>query len=247
MSKVSSNHPQKPGKPPPASSKRSAPNKVSRPGWLEIVVSLVVMAAVAFGVGSQLRRFGLDPVVYGLVFSALSGIAGFAGFAAAVLLRIRSLSAFGVRPVSRRWLLIGVGVGVVAFVLKGLAILAWIQITGDTKNVQDVYADGGRGGILSLVLSTLFLGILTPLGEELLFRGVVANALLRYGPVIGVVGSTSIFALAHGINIVFPAAVVAGLATAEVFRRSGSVWPGVVVHVIFNLLTIPVMVLTGTG
>jgi uncharacterized protein len=109
-------------------------------------------------------------VVYGLVFSALSGIAGFAGFAAAVLLRIRSLSAFGVRPVSRRWLLIGVGVGLVAFVLKGLAILAWIQITGDTKNVQDVYADGGRDGILSLVLSTLFLGIVTPLGEELLFR-----------------------------------------------------------------------------
>jgi uncharacterized protein len=247
MSKVSSNHPLKPGKPAAASSERFAPNKVSRPGWLEIVVGLVVMAAVVFGVRWQLRRFDLDPVVYGLVFSALSGIAGFAGFAAAVLLRIRSLSAFGVRPVSRRWLLIGVGVGLVAFVLKGLAILAWIQITGDTKNVQDVYADGGRGGILSLVLSTLFLGIVTPLGEELLFRGVVANALLRYGPFIGVVGSTSIFALAHGINIVFPAAVVAGLATAEVFRRSGSVWTGVVVHVIFNLLTIPVMVLTSTG
>jgi membrane protease YdiL (CAAX protease family) len=55
------------------------------------------------------------------------------------------------------------------------------------------------------------------------------------------VGSTLIFALAHGINIVFPAAVVAGLATAEIYRCSGSVWTAVVVHVVFNLPTIPVI------
>lgn len=237
MSKVSSNHPQKlPG--------GFAPNRVSRPGWLEIIVGLVVFAIVGVGVGSQLKRLGLDPVVYGLVFTSLSGIAG---FAAAALLRIRSLSAFGVRRVSRRWLLIAIGVGLVAFVLKGLAVQGWIQITGNTNNVQGVYAEGGSGGVLSLVLATLFLGIVTPLGEELLFRGVVANALLRYGSFIGVVGSTVIFALGHGINIVFPAAVVAGLATAEVFRRSGSVWTAVIVHVVFNLPTIPVMVAAGMG
>jgi uncharacterized protein len=245
MPQVSSNHTHKPGKTLTASSARL--NQVSRPGWPEIVVGLAVLAIVAFGVGSQLKRLGLDPVVYGLVFTSLSGIAGIAGFAAAVMLRIRDLSAFGVRPVSRRWLLIGVGVGLVAFVLKGLAILAWIQITGNANNVQGVYAQGGSGGILSLVLATFFIGILTPLGEELLFRGVVTNALLRYGSLVGVVGSTAIFALAHGINIVFPAAVVAGLATAEVFRRSGSVWPAVVVHVVFNLPGIPVMVAAGMG
>ncbi|PSB59383.1 CPBP family intramembrane glutamic endopeptidase, partial [Chamaesiphon polymorphus] len=141
----------------------------------------------------------------------------------------------------------GVGVGLVAFVIKGVAILAWIQITGNANNVQGVYAQGGGGGLLSLVLATFFIGILTPLGEELLFRGVVTNALLRYGSFVGVVGSTLIFALAHGINIIFPAAVVAGLATAEVFRRSGSIWPAVVVHVVFNLPTIPVMVAAGMG
>ena len=41
------------------------------------------------------------------------------------------------------------------------------------------------------------------------------------------------------------AAVIAGLATAEVFRRSGSVWTAVIVHVVFNLPTIPVMVAAG--
>lgn len=238
MSKVSSNHPQKT----PAA---IAPNRASRPGWSEIAVGLVVFAIVGIGIGSQLKRLGLNPVVYGLVFTALSGIAGIAGFAAAVLLRIRSLNAFGLRPVSKRWLLIAIGVGLVAFVLKGLAVLGWIQITGNTNSVQSVYAEGGSGGVLSLVLATFFLGIVTPLGEELLFRGVVTNALLRYGPFIGVVGSTLIFAFVHGINIVFPAAIVAGLATAEIFRHSGSIWTAVVVHVVFNLPTIPVMIIAG--
>ncbi|MFS0517427.1 CPBP family intramembrane glutamic endopeptidase [Nostoc sp. UIC 10607] len=247
MSKVPSNYSQQSWKSPIASSEQSAPNKPSRPGWLEIIVGLVVLAIVGFGVGSLLRRLGLDPVVYGLILTSWTGVATLTAFAVAVRLRIRSLNAFGVRPVSKRWLLIAIGVGLVAFVLKGLAVLGWIQITGNTNNVQGVYAEGGSGGVLSLVLATLFLGIVTPLGEELFFRGVVANALLRYGSFIGVVGSTVIFALCHGINIVFPAAVVAGLATAEVFRRSGSVWTAVIVHVVFNLPTIPVMVAAGMG
>ncbi|URD53824.1 CPBP family intramembrane glutamic endopeptidase [Chroococcidiopsis sp. CCNUC1] len=81
----------------------------------------------------------------------------------------------------------------------------------------------------------------------MVFRGVITTALLRHGVVLGVVGSTLIFAIAHGFNIVFPAAVVAGLATTEIYRRSGSIWTAVVVHVVFNLPTIPVMVAAGMG
>ncbi|MBD3887343.1 CPBP family intramembrane metalloprotease [Phormidium tenue FACHB-886] len=244
MSHVPSNHPRESGKSTTASSR---PNKAPRPELPECIVGLIVLSIVAFGGGSQLSRLGLDPVVYGLVLTALSGVAGIAGFAAAVLLRIRSLSAFGIRPVSRRWLLIGVGAGLVAFVLKSLAILSWIQITGDSANVQAIYGEGGSGGLLSLILATVFLGLVTPLGEELLFRGVITNSLLRHGPVFGVLGSALIFAIAHGINTVFPAALVVGLITAEVFRRSGSVWPTVIVHVVVNLPTIPVMVAAGMG
>lgn len=231
----------------PAAASSTRPNKVSRPGWPEIVVGIVAMVVVGFGGAALIVQSGLDPQVYGLILAAWTGVAGVAAFAAAAMLRIRSLNAFGVRRTSGRWLLIGVGVGMVAFVAKGLAIMAWIQITGDSANPQTVYAKGGNDGALSLVLATVFISFFVPLGEELLYRGVVTNALLRYGPVVGVVGSTLIFALMHGINIVFPAAVVAGLFTAEVFRRSGSIWPGFVVHAVFNLPTMPLMALAGTS
>ena len=245
MSQVSSDHPQASEATPAGSSTPS--NKLSRPGWPEIIVGLVVVAAVAVGVAALARQLDLGPVIFGLVLTALSGVAPLAGFAAAALLRIRSLNAFGVRRTTRRWLLIGVGAGVVAFAVKGLVVMAYTAVTGDSSNPQTVYADGGSGGVLSLILATLFIGVLTPLGEELLFRGVLTNALLRYGPLIGVVGSTLIFALAHGINVVFPAAVVMGLVGAELLRRSGSIWPGVIVHVIYNLPTVFVLVLTSAA
>ena len=225
---------------------REAQRDESRPGWPEIIVGLLVLAVVGYGGGSQLSRLGLDPVTYGLIFTALSGIAGLAGFGAAMMLRIRSWEAFGFRRTTRRWLFIAVGAGLAAFVVKAVAIVLYVQLTGAGTDTQAMYAAGGSGGALSLVLATLFLGVLTPLGEEFLFRGVVATALLRYGPVIGVVGSTLIFAIMHGINMVFPAALVAGLVTGEIFRRSGSIWPAVVVHVVFNLPTVPVMVLAAT-
>ena len=113
--------------------------------------------------------------------------------------------------------------------------------------MKEIYAIGGIGGAAYLLLATIGLGIVTPLGEEFLFRGVLTNALLRYGAFIGVVGSSLIFALMHGINIVFPAAVVAGLVAGEIFRRSGSIWPAVMVHIVFNLPTVPLMVIAGVG
>ncbi|WP_339383228.1 CPBP family intramembrane glutamic endopeptidase [Oculatella sp. LEGE 06141] len=97
------------------------------------------------------------------------------------------------------------------------------------------------------MLSAVFIAVFLPFSEELLYRGIITKALLRYSPFVGVVGSTVIFALMHGINNTFLAAVVAGLATAEIFRRSRSIWPGVVVHVVFNLPSFLIMVFISAG
>jgi hypothetical protein len=41
--------------------------------------------------------------------------------------------------------------------------------------------------------------------------------------------------------------VVAGLATAEICHRCGSIWSGLVVLVVFNLPSFLIMVFTSTG
>lgn len=217
-----------------------------KPGWTEIAIGVLVTAIIGFGIGSQIERLGFDRVTYGLILAGWSGLACLAGFVAAWRVRQRPLAAFGVRPTTRRWLVIGIAAGVVAFLLKGVAVIAFTAVTGIDSSPQGVYAMGGSGGALALIAATFLIGVVVPIGEELLFRGVVTTALLRYGPLVGVVGGALFFALLHGISIVFPAAVVAGLVAGEVYRRSGSVWPAVVVHVVYNLPTVPVMVLAGT-
>ena len=166
MSHASSEHLRESGKSPAASSERLG--KPSRPGWPEIAVGLLVMLIVGIGGAALLGQLGLDPGVNGLILTAWSGVAGIVAFAAAAMLRIRSLGAFGVRRTSVRWLLIGVGAGVVAFLLKGLAGIAYVAITSDSSTPQTVYAEGGSGGVVSLILTTAFFGLLTPFGEELL-------------------------------------------------------------------------------
>lgn len=209
----------------------------SRPGWGEIVVGLVVLAAVAYGGGPLvLRTLDLGPLAGGLFLAALSGIAGIAGFAAAVALRRRPLPEFGVRATTVRWLVIGAAGAILAFVVSRLLAIGMVLVGIEPENIQGAYADAGSGGAWSVALSLLFLAVLTPLGEELLFRGVVTSGLLRYGAVVGVVGSALVFALAHGLNVVFVTALVVGLVAGELRRRSGSVWPGVVTHVVHNAI-----------
>lgn len=209
---------------------------VARPGWPEILAGVAVCLLLVFGVLPLIRDSGLDPLAYGLVVVAWSGVAGIAGATAARTLRVRSWTAFGVRRTSWRWLAGGVLAGVAAWLLSRVATLGYIALTGDTGNVQQIYSDTGAAGPVSLILSLLFLCLLTPIGEELLFRGVVATALLRYGSFVGVVGSAVVFAAVHGANAAAVTALVVGLITGELLRRSGSIWPGVVVHTVNNLI-----------
>lgn len=86
-------------------------------------------------------------------------------------------------------------------------------------------------GWWSLVLALIAGAIITPLGEEAFFRGVLANALFaRYRAWIAVVASAAVFAVAHGINPILPVAFVVGVLAALLFRWSGSIWPGTVLH-----------------
>lgn len=220
----------------------------ARPGWPEVIVGTLA----AFVALSAIRLFGLvgldeDPVVYGLILTAWSGVVGLIGFTVAALIRIRSWGAFSVRRTNARWVLLGVAAGVVALVLKGLLNTGIIAVTGFSSDPQGNYYDAAGGGVLPLILTFVFLSILTPIGEEFFFRGVVTNALLRYGPVIGVLSSSVFFAVVHGINIALPSALVVGIIAAEVMRRSGSIWPAVIVHAVNNAALPLLVLLTGTS
>ncbi|TDQ37389.1 CPBP family intramembrane glutamic endopeptidase [Aureibacillus halotolerans] len=206
-----------------------------RPGWPEIgmmVLGYVVVMAVAIPLIFTLTEEG--SVVHGISLAALSGLAGLGAFFAAYILRIRSGASFGFRRTSGRWLLVAVGLGLGVFVLARIFVIVIYYGFGYTENTQESYIAAANGGTVALLLQLVMIAVLTPLGEEFAFRGVLTNALQKYGPWVSILGSAVIFATAHGINEVWPLAFFAGLATGYLFYRTGSIWPCVVVHAVNN-------------
>jgi membrane protease YdiL (CAAX protease family) len=101
------------------------------------------------------------------------------------------------------------------------------------------------GLTLAPALAWLYFGLAAPLQEELIFRGLLQTVLARElsavetsarAAVAALAGSALLFAVVH--LAVGPwtaaAALLLGILAGELRRRSGSVIPAVVVHMIFN-------------
>ncbi|GAB3401207.1 type II CAAX endopeptidase family protein [Schumannella luteola] len=207
----------------------------TRPGWPEILAAAAVYVLVFWlAPPAILAVTGDSEAVTGLALAALSGVMGLLAFAAAAVIRLRSWSALGVRRVSGRWVLIAVGAGLGAVLIGRLLAIAIVPLVGTGGDVQGSYGAAATSGPLGLVLQLLFIAVLTPIGEEFAFRGVLTNALQRYGAVLSVIASTIVFALAHGVNLALVPAVAVGAVSGVLFVRSKSVWPGVIVHAVNN-------------
>lgn len=211
-----------------------AAEKSERPGWPEILIGVVgyVVFLLIFAMFFRYLPDG-DPVLQGIVGSTAGGFVGVAAFAAACGFRIRALDPFGFRRVSTRWLWIAaaVGIGAYGLILIMLFIYTSFFVLHDPQGILHAAAQGGP---LPFILSFIGGAVFTPFGEEILFRGVIANALNRYGAFAGIVLSSIIFGLAHGANVVTLAAIVVGILSAILFRATGSIWPCVVLHGVYN-------------
>ena len=76
---------------------------------------------------------------------------------------------------------------------------------------------------------------IAPIVEELAYRGVgFAAVRSAWGPTAAVVVTAVAFGLAHGLVVALPILTLFGLVLAFVRHRSGSVYPSIVLHALFN-------------
>jgi CAAX protease family protein len=107
--------------------------------------------------------------------------------------------------------------------------------------VQDLESAHG----LHLVLLALFAGLIAPVCEELLFRGLLLRALRRrFSTVVAVVISALVFALVHpaldpswGTFVIVPALFGLGAISGAVAVRRGDLSASIMLHIGFNILT----------
>ncbi len=91
---------------------------------------------------------------------------------------------------------------------------------------------------LDVAMNFVSAGFMAPLMEEFVFRGVIMQPLRRYGDSFAVVSTAFLFAMAHGnpISIVF--AFVAGLAIGYAVVYTRSLWVGIIIHALNNLMSV---------
>ena len=80
--------------------------------------------------------------------------------------------------------------------------------------------------------------VVAPLVEEFAFRGVIMGVLRRWGDGFAVMTSACLFAMFHRNMSQFPNAFLCGMVIGCAVVYTGSVWTGVIMHVVNNLLAV---------
>lgn len=179
-------------------------------------------------------------------------IVSFTGCIYLLALRRRKLGwqAVGLRITSKVWALIAVLLSILLIPLSGLIAVIIQYLSGSpARNPQLAFLAPEGFSWTALISLLILVGILGPIAEELLFRGIFYQSLRqRWGVWLAAVVSALLFAVMHGDWVVGAVAFVLGLVLAWIFEVSGSLWPAIIIHILNNSIRIiAVYLLLGLG
>jgi membrane protease YdiL (CAAX protease family) len=170
-------------------------------------------------------------VQFAIIGAIVYGIAGIGGNRRQVL-ALR-------RPTSWRTAFkVGLGVGAGMFVLT--IILSPLLEPGREQGVTpDTWQPKHAA---AYAVNAFVIAVVAPFVEELTFRGLGYSLLARYGRWAAIIGTGIAFALAHGLVNAFPFLAAFGIGLAYLRSRVDSVYPGMIVHGLFNAIALTVAV-----
>jgi CAAX protease family protein len=143
------------------------------------------------------------------------------------------------RPTSWRRA-IGIGVGIVVGMVALTYALESVLHPGREQGVTpDTWQPDHAA---AYVANGLVIAVVAPLVEELTFRGLGYSLLVRFGRWTAIVLVGVSFGLAHGLVQAFPFLAALGAGLAYLRSRADSVYPGMIVHGLFNATALTVAV-----
>jgi hypothetical protein len=221
------------------------------PLWGSAEAALAIAAWFACDIASAVlfapfARTPGDPVVFILSFTVSKALA--CGFIALLVKRLagQPLSALGLAPAPWGHFLLAVVFQPIVFVpITFLGVLwnAFLAAFGHQPELQEpvrilagTVRDGDLVGFLSYALAAV---VITPLAEEILFRGLLFGWLRRsLGAVAAALVSGALFAAVHFSLTALAQLVILGVFLAYLYQRSGSLWVAAFFHAVFNAASI---------
>lgn len=259
-----------PAPPPDAAEKKMLRKYYFRLAWIVIALLLVfdlfnqtvmtVSAAIigggftkeAVGIGKEtIRSIPLMKAIYSYGFPIAGDIAAlgtgiiitkadikgklrFRGFTGGELCKFTALS-FGA---------VTVGSLVNMIILAVIALIIGGSGDSDINSLMPSAVIPENGNPLWLdVMIYLYMCILGPILEELIFRGVLLEGLRKYGNAFGIIMSAILFGLMHQNFAQCIPAVCIGIIWGAMAVKSGSLLPSIFVHIMNNTLSAILMVM----
>lgn len=125
---------------------------------------------------------------------------------------------------------------VILSVSSSLLFNSLAMVTGFTGTSETFSKTASSQFSLPIWLGIIVYGIVTPITEEIVHRGLIYNRLRRYfNLTIGVLGSSLLFGISHGNRVQLAYGFVMGLMICYVYERYGSFIYPVLFHCFANI------------
>jgi membrane protease YdiL (CAAX protease family) len=202
--------------------------------WATVIGILAALGYIGRFAGGKLPKDPLyrwDEFVGGLVqFVILLGL---------ILLFARGLSkreAFALRRPSSWRRAVGIMLGIAVIVVVASAALEPVLHPDKEQGLAPTRWEPAHAA--AFAANFVVVALLAPVVEELTFRGLGFTLLERFGRWAAILLVGIAFGLAHGLVEALPLLVLFGAGLAYLRSRTGSVYPGIVVHVLYNGLVL---------
>ena len=121
-------------------------------------------------------------------------------------------------------------------VLLNLFTMGFLWVVGNFKGADVVNPLESVISNSSIWATIIFAGILSPIIEEVLFRGVMLNKLRTYGDKIAIITTALLFGLFHQNFSQFFYAVGLGIVFAYVTLKTGTIKYSIGLHIMINMM-----------
>lgn len=153
--------------------------------------------------------------------------------------------AIGLRTPTIRWFFSSAAISIVAIPVSGLitlTIMLLLNLPLENPQLDILLPD--KITPFEMIGMLLFAGVIAPLGEEFLFRGVLYPLLRnKWGVFIGVFTTSLIFAIAHLNILIGINAFLLGILLAILFEYSRSLWISSFLHILNNTMRLAILYL----
>lgn len=198
--------------------------------WLALVGALAAFAYVGRAAEGDppedvLYRYDTaagSAILYGLVLATVLLICR--GAPTRTLLALRRPTSWGQAA--------GISLGIFVAMLVLGGVLDRFLDAGEEQGLTPEEWESDRAG--AFAANAVVVAGVAPIVEELTYRGLGFSVLLRFGRPAAIVLVGIAFGLGHGLVIALPILTTFGIGLAFLRSRTGSVYPAILLHAVFN-------------